>query len=68
VPHDPTLKAVEITRNLLRYEPTHGENPEVFRYRLQYDASDESLAFAAQFYETFEVYAFSSRAMDDAVA
>ena len=66
IPHQPTLKAVEITRQLLGAEPVMGENPEVFRYRLQYDERDEAFAFAALFYDNFEVYTFSSRDMWDA--
>jgi hypothetical protein len=68
VPHPLSNKAVEVTQNLLRYEPIRGENPDVFKYRFQYDPSDESFAFAAQFYGTFDVCTFSSRVMDDAVA
>jgi hypothetical protein len=67
VPHAGSIRAIEVTQNLLRFEPIYGDNPEVFRYRLQYDSGDESYAFAAQFYESFEVYAFSAKVMDDAI-
>jgi hypothetical protein len=58
--HAPTLEAVRISRELLGSEPIRGENPEVFKYRIRYDAAAQSLAFAAIFYDFFEAYAFSS--------
>ena len=61
VPHQLTGSIVEISRQLLCGEPIRGENPEVFKYRLQYDEVDESYAFAAIFYGHFEIYSFSSR-------
>jgi hypothetical protein len=59
-PHVPSLEAVRISREWLGGEPIQGENPEVFKYRLKHDAAAQTLAFAAIFYEFFEVYAFSS--------
>ena len=61
VPHQPTLDAVEMSRKVLGSEPIRGENPDVFKYRLRYDAGEEIYAFAAIFYECFEVYSFSSK-------
>ena len=55
VPHQPTIRAVDITQRLVGVEPIRGDNPEVFKYRLQYDDTDESYAFAAIFYDCFEV-------------
>ena len=60
VPHQPTLKAVETSREFLSGESNRGTNPEVFLYRIRYDAINESYAFAAIFYDCFEVYSFSS--------
>jgi hypothetical protein len=61
VPHQPTEIAVETSRQFLSGEPVRGENPEVFKYRVRYYEADESYAFAAIFYDCFEVYSFSSR-------
>jgi hypothetical protein len=60
VPHQPTLRAVEISREFLSSEPNRGTNPEVFLYRIRYDEPNESYAFAAIFYDCFEVYSFSN--------
>ena len=59
VPHQPTLKAVEASQECLSGEPNRGTNPEVFLYRIRYDEVNESYAFAAIFYNCFEVYSFS---------
>jgi len=61
VPHQPTEIAVETSRQFLIGEPTRGENPEVFKYRVRYNKKDERYAFAAIFYDCFEVFSFSSR-------
>ena len=63
VPHQPTVKAVETSRQFLGGEPVRGENPDVFKYRIRYDEVDEGYAFAAIFYDRFEVYSFSSRGL-----
>jgi hypothetical protein len=65
VPHQPTLDAVEISQKALGSEPTRGENPDVLKYRLRYDPEEEIYAFAAIFYDCFEVYSFSSRELAD---
>ncbi len=62
-PHMPTMQAVEESKRFLAAEPVRGANPEVFKYRLRFDEQAEAFAFAGQFYDLFEVYAFSSRAM-----
>ncbi len=56
-----TLDTVEASQSFLGPEPIRGENPDVFKYRLRYDEVDEAYAFAAIFYDCFEVYSFSSR-------
>lgn len=61
VPHRLTLETVDVSRQVLGAEPIRGENPEVFRYRLRYDEVGNTFAFAAIFYDCFEVYSFSSR-------
>ena len=61
VPHEPTMKVVEVSRQWLGCEPNRGENPEVFRYRIRHDEAGEGYAFAAIFYDSFEVFSFSSR-------
>ena len=61
VPHQPTKKAVEMSRQVLGAEPIRGENPEVFKYRLRFDEAEEAYAFTAIFYDCFEVYSFSSK-------
>ena len=61
VPYQPTEVAVEASRRFLDGAPNRGENPEVFKYRVRYDESDQGYAFAAIFYGYFEVFAYSSR-------
>jgi hypothetical protein len=61
VPHQPTINAAEISRQWLSGIPNRGENPEVFRYRIRYDEEGEGYAFGAIFYDSFEVFSFSSR-------
>jgi hypothetical protein len=63
VPDQRTERAVEISRRLLGSESVRGENPDVFKYRLQYDETDDAYAFAAIFYDVFEVFSFSSKHM-----
>ena len=59
--HRPTLDAVEVSRKALGSEPIRGENPDVFKYRLRYDAEEEIYAFAGIFYECFELIHFPQR-------
>ena len=66
VPHQPTLGAVQVSRQVLAAEPVRGENHEVFRYRLRFDEADGSYALAAIFYDCFEVYSFSSAQLAEA--
>ena len=66
LPHQDTVKAVEVSQELLQFESIKGDNPEVFKYRIQYDKDDKAFAFAAQFYDCFEVYTFSSKVLADA--
>lgn len=61
VPHQLTLDTVNVSRQVLGSESIRGENPEVFKYRLGYDEGGEFYAFAAMFYDCFEVYSFSSK-------
>lgn len=63
VPHQPTVSAVAVSRELLGGEPIRGENPEIFKYRLRYESAAGAFAFAAIFYDCFEVYGFSSEEM-----
>jgi hypothetical protein len=63
IPNETSENAIQITRDLLGKETIRGDNPEVFKYRLQYDETDEAYAFAALFYECFEIFTFSSKAM-----
>lgn len=63
VPHAPTLATVEVSRLYLGASPNRGDNPEVFEYRLRQDEAAEDFAFAARFYESFEVYGYSSPSM-----
>lgn len=65
VPHQPTGDVVQISRAFLGNEPIRGENPEVFKYRLRYEEATDCYALAAIFYDRFEVYTFSSRALAD---
>jgi hypothetical protein len=67
VPHQSTLGLVQVSRQFLAAEPVRGENPEVFRYRLRFDDADGRYAFAAIFYNCFEVYSFSSAQLAEAV-
>ncbi|MCZ6622820.1 MAG: hypothetical protein O7B35_01075 [Deltaproteobacteria bacterium] len=61
VPHQLTQDTVEVSRQVLGPEPIRGENPEVFKYRLRYDKTDETYNFWAMFYDYFEIYSFSSK-------
>jgi hypothetical protein len=61
IPHQPSLDAIDLSRAYLAQEPIGGENPEIFKYRLRCDMEAQTLAFAGQFYEIFEVFAYSSR-------
>jgi hypothetical protein len=60
VSHQPTLKAVESSRQFLGSEPIKGENPEVFKYRIRYDEENEVYTFAAVFYDYCEVFSCSA--------
>ncbi|WP_152976317.1 hypothetical protein [Methyloglobulus morosus] len=66
VEHQPTVDTVKISQAYLQSEPVRGENPSVFKYRFRYSPAEESLAFAAQFYDFFDIYSYSSRSMSDA--
>lgn len=67
VPDPLTDNIVEISRQFLISEPVRGENHEVFKYRIRYDEENKNYAFAAIFYDCFEVYSFSSRELANAV-
>lgn len=56
----PHLAAVETTRQFLAQETIGGENPSVFMYRARFDPEADTYAFAAIFYETFEVFCYAS--------
>jgi hypothetical protein len=68
VAHQPSVETVRVSQMYLQSESIRGENPQVFKYRIRYDAKEESFAFCAQFYEFFEVYCYSSRAAANAIA
>lgn len=61
----PTVKAVEVSRRSLAKEPIRGDNPDVFKYRIQYLNRENIYAFAAIFYDAFEVFAYSSESLFD---
>lgn len=61
VAHEPTEKVSELTKLFLANETIRGENPAVFKYRVRFDEADEAYAFAAIFYDCFEVYSYSPR-------
>ncbi|MBL8539827.1 MAG: hypothetical protein JNK68_05585 [Betaproteobacteria bacterium] len=61
VPHLPTEQAVAMTRRVLGSQAVLGDNPDVFKYRLRYEPSEDAFAFAAIFYDVFEVFSYSSR-------
>ncbi|MEO7432226.1 MAG: hypothetical protein ABIR62_09395 [Dokdonella sp.] len=58
----PHLAAIDVTRTFLAHETTGGENPAVFMYRARYDSEGGLYAFAAVFYEAFEVFCATQRA------
>jgi hypothetical protein len=58
VPH---AAAIDVTRQFLASEPIGGENREVFMYRARYDTESGMYAFAAIFYEAFEVFGATPR-------
>ena len=66
VPHLPSQQAIEATKPFLISEPVLGENSKVFMYRLRYDQSSKTFAFAGCFYDFFEIYCMSSNAIVDA--
>ena len=68
VTHLPSQQAIEATKLFLLSEPVLGENSEVFMYRLRYDLPSQTFAFAGCFYDFFEIYGVSSRAIVDAHA
>jgi hypothetical protein len=59
----PSMSAIEASRQFLSSEPNRGENPDVFQYRIRYgeDGADEGFACAANFYGCFEIYSYSSK-------
>lgn len=65
VPHHPTMEAVGVSRQFLGGEPVKGQNPDIFKYRLKYDKSVEIYVFAAIFYDSFEVFTFSSQEINE---
>ena len=60
-----SLAAIHATREFLANQPVRGQNPEVFLYRI--GIRDDMLAFAAIFYDTFEVFVASSPSISDGV-
>ena len=68
IPHHPTQRAIEASREFLWQESILGENPSVFRYRLRYDEPSGTFAFAGLFYDFFEVYSASSKSLADELA
>jgi len=66
IPHQPTQKTVAVSKRFLEGEQIRGENPDVFKYRVRYDADTGLFAFAACFYGFFEIYSASSQALTDA--
>lgn len=54
------VAALTATKEYLQFEPVKGDNPEVFQYRLKFDESGLTFAFACRFFEQFEVLAYSS--------
>jgi len=65
VPHQPTISAVEVSRQMLGGELIKGQNPEIFKYRLLHEESAKAFAFAAIFYDSFEVFTFSSHEINE---
>lgn len=66
--HGSTNEGVSVIREFLWREPSLGENPEVFKYRMRFDAKANVFALAAIFYDFFEIYAVSSPALVTDVA
>lgn len=60
-------RAIEFTRQFLGQSPLHGDNPEIFKYRLRYETSSGLFAFAACFYDFFEIYSASSKEISDEI-
>ena len=65
VPHQPIIRAVDVSRQMLGGKPIRGQNPEIFKYRLDYEKSAVAFAFAAIFYDSFEVFTFSSSEINE---
>lgn len=65
IPHSATMAAADVSMQFLASEPAQGDNPEVFRFRLKYCEDDQTLAIAAIFYEALEIFAYSSKDLDE---
>ena len=61
VPDQRTMRAISLSRQFLGSEPVRGENPEVFKYRIRFDEDEQIYAFAGIFYDSFEVFMYSSK-------
>jgi len=57
----PHQAAIRVTRQFLARESVGGENPEVFMFRARRDEQSGMYAFAAVFYESFEVFGATPR-------
>ena len=61
VPDLRTEQAVAMSRQVLGSETVFGDNPDAFKYRLRHEAGEDAYAFAAVFYDVFEVFSYSSK-------
>ncbi len=59
VPHKKSEKIMSVANIYLKDELFHGENPEVFKYRIKYNEIEEIYIFNAIFYDSFHIYSIS---------
>ena len=65
-PHALSKDGIALAREYLSGTPIQGSNPEVFRYRMKCDDIQKIFVLAAIFYESFEIFCYSSKAMAEA--
>jgi hypothetical protein len=66
-PHEESQRLARQVESILVGQPSLGENPLVFSYKLMTGPDSEYLAFSCEFYESFPVFALSQRPVESLV-
>ena len=66
-PHEERQRLARQVESILVGQPSLGENPLVFSYKLMTGPDSENLAFSCEFYESFRVFALSQRPAESLV-